>query len=353
MVTILILVAVALFGAVIFLLAKTNEYIGIIKGEENAQLENNRIGAWMMLAFGIGFTGFVIWSGYYFKDRLLPPAASEHGEWIDQMFNVTLLLTGIVFFATQLALFYFAWKYQHKKDSKAYYYPENNKLEMWWTIIPAIVMTVLVTIGLYRWFQIFSPVPSNANVVEIIGKQFNWLVRYPGPDGDLGKKDYKLIDDQNPVGIDFNDPKSLDDFMPGEIHFLINQPVLLKIGSRDVIHDVGLTHFRIKMDAVPGTPTQFWFVPTITTDSMRKIVHDSAFNYEMACDQLCGKGHWSMKMLVFVDTRAEYDSWIKKQQSFFDTQIKGTDEEKKFKSVSEKNRSAPAEPKSINPVAKL
>lgn len=115
MVTILILVALALFGAVVFLLAKTNEYIGIIKGDENAQLENNRIGAWMMLGFGIAFTVFVIWSAYYFKDRLLPPAASEHGEWIDQMFNVTLILTGIVFFATQIALFYFCLEIPAKK----------------------------------------------------------------------------------------------------------------------------------------------------------------------------------------------------------------------------------------------
>src|ERR1700729_3281587 len=144
MVTILILVAVALVGVVIFLLAKTNEYIAMIKGDEESQLENNRIGAWMMLAFGIGFVIFVIWSADYFKDRLLPPAASEHGVWIDQMFNVTLLFTGIVFFATQIALFYFVWRYRQRKDTKAYYYPENNKLEMWWTIIPAVVMTVLV-----------------------------------------------------------------------------------------------------------------------------------------------------------------------------------------------------------------
>src|SRR5690606_31742012 len=139
--------------------------------------------------------------------------------------------------------------YQHKDEKRAYYYPHNNKLEIVWTMIPAVVMAILVFAGWKTWANITSAAPADAVVVEVMGKQFSWLVRYPGADGKLGEANVHLIDATNEIGVDFSDPNAMDDFMPREIHVPKGKPVLFKIRSRDVIHSVFLPHFRVKMDA--------------------------------------------------------------------------------------------------------
>jgi cytochrome c oxidase subunit 2 len=232
-------------------------------------------------------------------------------------------------------LFYFCWAYFHRKGRRAVYYPENNKLEMWWTIIPAIVLTGLVIIGIYRWFQITGPEPKDSMVVEITGQQFLWNYRFPGADGQLGNQEFEYIDGVNKVGIDFNDGAAKDDFMATEMHVVVGKPVLLRIRSKDVIHDVGIPYFRVKMDAVPGLITRFWFIPTVTTEEMRKKLNNPDFNYEIACDQLCGKGHYGMKGMVVVETQQQFDVWAAKQQSFYEANVKGTDEEKRFAELTE------------------
>lgn len=340
--SVLVVLAIALFALVIFQLAKTTEFVAMLRGDEKTRLESDRINARLMIVFMVAGMIALFWSVGYFKKYMILNAASVHGEWIDSMFNVTLFFTGIVFVLTQIALFYFAWRYKHKQGRKALYYPENNKLEMWWTVIPAIVLTTLVVIGLYRWFQITGPEPKDSYVVEITGKQFNWMLRYPGKDGKLGNNQFEYITEGNGVGIDFNDPNSKDDFMPNEMHLVVNKPVLLKIKSRDVIHDVGIPWFRVKMDAVPGITTRFWFTPTVTTKDMAKKTGNPDFIYEIACDQLCGKGHFGMKGTVVVETQEEFDKWAASQPSFYETVIKGTDEEKKFAQISEELKSAEA-----------
>ena len=255
-----------------------------------------------------------------FKDRLLPVAACKTGENYDSMFKVTLIVTGIVFFLTQAILFWFCFKYQAKEKRTAFYFPHNNKLEIIWTTIPAIAMAILVAIGLRNWFDVTSVAPPEATIVEVVGKQFNWIVRYPGRDNELGKRDFRKINDANNVlGLDWSDPHNMDDIIMqnGELHVVVNKPVKLLICSRDVIHDVGLPHFRMKMDAVPGITTTLWFTPTITTDSMKSITHNPDFVYEIACDQLCGKGHYSMRGTIIVQTQQEYDKWMASQPTYY------------------------------------
>lgn len=338
--TALVVIAIVLFALVIFQLAKTTEFVAILRGEEKTHLESDRINSRLMMVFLILGMIAMFWSLDYFMEDMVLHAASVHGEWIDSMFNWTLFFTGIAFLFTQIGLFYFAWKYKHTKGRKALYYPENNKLEMWWTVIPAIVLTALVVIGLYRWFQITGPEPKDSMVVEITGKQFNWMLRYAGKDGVIGANQYEYITEGNGVGIDFNDPASKDDFMPTEMHLVVNKPVLLKIKARDVIHDVGIHWFRVKMDAVPGITTRFWFTPTVTTAEMRKKTGNPDFVYEIACDQLCGTGHFGMKGTIVVETQEEFDKWAATQQPFYDQAIKGTVEEKKFAELSEKLKQA-------------
>jgi len=255
-----------------------------------------------------------------FKDRMLPVAACNTGVNYDSMFNVTVLVTGIVFFITQGVLFWYCFKFQSTEKRTAFFFAHNNKLELIWTTIPAIAMAALVAIGLKNWFDVTSPAPPNAIVVEVMGKQFNWMIRYPGKDNELGKRDFRKISDANNVmGLDWNDPHNMDDIISqnGELHVVVNKPVKLLINSRDVIHDVGLPHFRLKMDAVPGITTTLWFTPTITTDSMKVITKNPDFVYEIACDQLCGKGHYSMRGTVIVQTQADYDKWMAGQQTYY------------------------------------
>jgi cytochrome c oxidase subunit 2 len=137
----------------------------------------------------------------------------------------------------------------------------------------------------------------------------------------LGKKYFKNVspENNNPAGQLWDDPANQDDvFVEQEMHLVVNKPVKLVIGAKDVIHDVGLVHFRMKMDAVPGTPTTMWFTPKYTTKQMKEKTGNPDFVYEISCDQMCGKGHWSMRGTIVVETQEEFDAWMagKKPQYF-------------------------------------
>jgi len=264
----------------------------------------------------LGLVG-VYWCNELFKGKILGESASVHGEKIDTMLYITLALTGVVFVLTQIVLFWFAFKYQYSEKRKAYYFPHNNKLEVIWTVVPAIALTVLVGFGLYYWFKITGDAPKDSIVVEITGKQFGWIYRYPGKDNVFGKRYYKNINDakQDVLGMIWEDKFSHDDIIDLQKMYIVkDRPVKLIINSRDVIHDVGLAHFRMKMDAVPGTPTTMWFTPKFTTKEMKEKLNDPDFVYEISCDQMCGKGHYTMRGIIEVVTQEEYDLWLIKQK---------------------------------------
>jgi cytochrome c oxidase subunit 2 len=316
----IIITLIILVFVIIYQIGKASEYATVLRGEDKVKEQTNKtIAALMLVMFVLGVWG--IWECHkIFEDRLLPVASSRTGVNYDFMFNITTLVTGIVFFLTQAVLFWFCFKFQSSDKRTTFFFPHNNRLEIIWTTIPAIAMAILVAIGLKNWFDVTSPAPANATVVEVVGKQFNWLIRYPGKDNELGKRDFRKINDaDNVLGLDWTDPHNMDDIIipTGELHVVVNQPVKLLIGSRDVIHDVGLTHFRLKMDAVPGITTTLWFTPTITTDSMKKITKNPDFVYEISCDQMCGKGHYSMRGIVVVETQAQHDAWLINQQSYY------------------------------------
>ncbi len=311
--TFFIVVILALGFIITFQIAKASEYVGIMRGEEKSKKQTNKINAFLLLAFLIlGMIG-VYYCNERLKGKILGAPASDHGVHIDTMLYITIAITGVVFFITQIALFWFSFKYQQSDTRKAYYYPHNNKLELIWTVIPAIALTVLVGFGIYYWFKITGEAPKDAMVVEVTGSQFKWEFRYPGKDKILGKKYYKNIDEaNNQLGQLWDDPANHDDiYISGEpMHLVVNRPVKLVIGAKDVIHDVGLAHFRMKMDAVPGTPTTMWFTPTKTTKQMREETNNPAFMFEISCDQMCGKGHTNMRGEIIVENQEEYDAWI-------------------------------------------
>jgi cytochrome c oxidase subunit 2 len=113
----------------------------------------------------------------------------------------------------------------------------------------------------------------------------------------------------------WDDQLSHDDVVSTEKLVLVKgKAVKLVIGSRDVIHDVGLSHFRMKMDAVPGIPTTMWFTPAYTTKEMKEITKNPNFVYEISCDQMCGNNHFSMRGIIEVVTQEEYDVWMATQK---------------------------------------
>jgi len=319
----LTIAAVVLIFVVIFQIAKASEYVSVLKGEEVSRKQNNKINGFLMVVFLVlGLVGVWYCNDLLFHKTLLAhDAASVEGARVDSMLWVTLAVTGIVFIATQVVLFVFAYKYQEDANRKVVFFAHSTKLELIWTVIPAIALTVLVVIGLRNWFLFTGEPPKNAMVVEVTGKQFGWIYRYPGKDGSFGKKYFKNIDNaSNSLGLIWDDELAQDDIVMEQTVYLVKgKPVKFVLGSRDVIHDVGLTHFRLKMDAVPGIPTTMWFTPKYTTKEMKEITGNPNFQYEISCDQMCGNGHYSMKGVIEVVDQEEFDAIMAKQKPYYYT----------------------------------
>lgn len=357
--TALIITAILILLTVIVVqIGKVTELAAKIRGEEDVQeSQNKRQGGYLML-FMVGFLVFSIGSAIYYKNYMLGygphEAASAHGTSLDYIFNVTLFFTGIVFVITQILLFYFAYKYKSVKGRKASFIVHDNRLEVVWTLIPAIVMTFLVVGGLDVWNEVMSDVseddisvlvPEAENEyleIEGTGYQFAWHLRYPGADGKLGTRDYKQISGTNPLGQVWTDKKNMDDFHPSEIVLPVGKKVRVRITARDVLHNFYLPHFRVKMDAIPGLPTHFVFTPEKTTEEYRQSLREypeyqvadpddpekqlwETFDYELACAELCGAGHFSMRRVVKVVSMEEYKAWLEGQQSYYMSTIRGSD----------------------------
>jgi cytochrome c oxidase subunit 2 len=315
MLNLILVVAVILILAILISVFRVTTLVGIAKGEsKNDVPSSNKLNAVLLVLFLVaGLIGFFYYSFGGLDEDFVMPIASEHGFVTERLFWITMAITGFVFIVTQIFLFGFAYKYQHKKENKAHYYPHNNKLEYIWTAVPALVLAVLIISGWKAWVNITGPAPEDAEVVEVMGYQYAWAVRYPGADMRLGDYDYKKIDVTNQMGIDFSDKSAFDDFIPLEFHIPKGKPVLLKIRARDVIHSVFMPHFRLQMNAVPGMPTHFWFVPTKSTAEMREETGNPEFNYELVCNKICGKGHFAMRYVVVVDEPEDYKKWYSEQ----------------------------------------
>ncbi len=317
MTNILIALGIFLLLIILYFVFKIQSLISVMKGShEKRGGMSNKVNAILFPIFLVtGFLG-IYWSFTSASKDFLPESASEHGVLTDSLFWITMSIITLAMVVTHILLFYFSFKYQYKENRKAEFFPDNTKLEIIWTIIPAVVMAGLVFSGLKIWTDITAPAPENAVTLEIKGKQFGWQVRYGGSDGKIGSYDYRLIDATNTFGMDFTDKANFDDFVPREIRLPKGKPVQFKIRAVDVLHSVFLPHFRQKMDAVPGMPTTFHFVPKYTTAEMREITGNPKFNYELACTEICGRGHFAMRMIVVVEEEDDYNKWYNEQTSW-------------------------------------
>lgn len=312
--TLIFLVAV-LIVATLVQITRVSELLSAIKKKDTNSVtdSNNKTQGILFLVVGSGFILFVVWQMIAWNHLLLPPASSVHGAEIDSLMKVSMGLILIVFFTLTPILFFFAYKYRGKKGNTAYFFAHNNKLEVVWTVIPTIILTVLIVYGLRTWERSMNPDLSNAKVIEIYAEQFKWTARESGIDNMLGKSNYTLVTDRNALGVDMDDSHSNDDKIVREVHLVVDKPVLLKFRAKDVIHSAFLPHFRVQMNCVPGLSTQFAFTPTKTTAEM-KDQEGNDFEYVLLCNKICGAAHYNMQMSFVVETQQEYDIWIASQK---------------------------------------
>jgi cytochrome c oxidase subunit 2 len=237
------------------------------------------------------------------KTWWFPPPVSTHGMEYDAQFMRTLVITGIIFFLAQIALGYVIMRFRDN-GGRASYSHGNNKMEALWTSATAVLFIGLVLMGTRIWASVhFVEAPADAIPIEVLGKQFAWSFRYPGPDGKFGRTDLKLINDANgnPFGLDDKDPASKDDIVSGSLKVPAGKSIKLILHSRDVIHNFFVRELRLKQDIVPGMEIPFHFQA------------DVIGTYEIPCSELCGLGHHQMRSTLQVLSPADFDKWKQEQ----------------------------------------
>jgi cytochrome c oxidase subunit 2 len=253
----------------------------------------------------------IIWlitlvSTYFFaaKTWWLPHGASASAQWIDGQFALTYVLMGIVFLAAQLSLGWLVWRYRDQGSSHPVKYTHGNtKLELIWTTLTAVLFIGLNLMGSSVWAaERFAPAAPGSLPVEVTGMQFAWYFRYAGADGKFGASNPKLMDpsagSEAAIGLETSDPASKDDVVTGTMYLPVNREVDLRLRAVDVIHSFFIPSFRFKQDAVPGLEIRMHFTPTEIGD------------YEIACAELCGLGHYKMHGMVHVVSAEDFDKWI-------------------------------------------
>lgn len=311
---ILILAAAALWQ-----LVRVVELAAKLKGVDPNKVteRDNRMNGRFWLIFMILMWVTSLWQLWAYSDDLLPESASEHGVEIDWLMNFNMIIIWTVFLLTNTMLFFMAWKYYGRDGQRATYYPHNNKLEMLWTGVPAVVLFIIIFFGIRLWNSTMAPADPSVRIVEIYAEQFKWTARYSGEDNKLGKSNYRMILGVNVLGVDSTDLASKDDVIIGDTLYLpVNEEINFRMRSQDVIHSAYFPHFRAQMNVVPGMETFFHFKPTKTTAQMRDITGNPEFDYVLLCNKICGASHYKMQMKIYVGERAEYDAFIARHPKF-------------------------------------
>lgn len=350
MTTLLILIVVLLLAIALWQLTKIFDLTQVGENVNNSEIaddNDNKVNGYLMFAF-LGFiyitTILCVWN--YGDLPLMKDSASEHGPLVDNLMAISFILIFIVQTITQALLHYFAFKYKGKEGQKALYFADNNKLELIWSSIPAIVLAGLILYGLYSWNDIMyvdKEDEQDAIVIELYAQQFKWDARYSGADNVLGKANVRFIEGVNSLGVDMADPNAQDDFVTSELHIPKGKRVIFKMRSQDVLHSAYMPHFRAQMNCVPGMVTQFSFIPTVTTAEMREkpamvekvarinelrakksetlvasgqtALDPYTFDYLLLCNKICGTSHYNMQMKIVVDTPEDFKKWLKDKET--------------------------------------
>ncbi|MEC5164326.1 cytochrome c oxidase subunit 2 [Flavobacterium sp. PL11] len=346
MTSLLVIIVLVLLAVALWQLTKIFDLTQVGANPDRSEIatdDDNNVQGYLMFGFLAFLYIFSIYGLFKWGPLVLHTPASEHGFEVDRLMNITWLLIFIVQAITQVLLHYFAFKYRGNKDRKALFFADNNKLELIWSGIPAVVLAGLILYGLYAWTNImFVDEDEDTIIIEVYAQQFNWKIRYAGEDNVLGKANVRLIEGVNSLGVDMADPYSQDDIVvTTELHIPKGKKVQFKMRSQDVLHSAYFPHFRAQMNVVPGMITQFAFTPVLTTAEYRelpymieKVAHINdlrakksvgliakgetaldpyAFDYLLLCNKICGASHYNMQMKVIVDTPEDYKKWLSEQ----------------------------------------
>ena len=252
----------------------------------------------------LGSVGMFVSKHWWF-----PESISEHGGAVDRQFNITIVVCGIAFAAAQVGLGWVVWKYRDSSAAtRATYSHGNNRLEVVWTVVTAVVFISLAIMGQRVWASLhLHAAPAGSYTVEVVAQQFSWNFHYHGKDNVFGRTDPKLIDDSalNYVGLDDTDPNAKDDSVVSTLVVPVNRPVELILKSKDVTHSFFVPQLRFKQDLVPGMAIPVHF----TVNKIGK--------YELACAELCGMNHYKMKSYMLVLPENEFNELVNLPQDKF------------------------------------
>jgi cytochrome c oxidase subunit 2 len=245
----------------------------------------------------------------------LPELASTHGGQIDGLIGWTHVFMLVLFVGWGSFFVYTLFRFHRSRNPVANYAGVKSHTSSYLEAGVAVVeMILLFGFAIPIWAARVDRIPpeSESLVVQVTGEQFAWNVHYPGPDGKFGRTDIKLLDLQsNPLGIDRSDPAAKDDVTTlNQLYLPVNKPIIVKLRSKDVIHSFGVPELRVKQDAIPGLTIPIWFVANVTTEEMRTRLGKPEFQYEIACAQLCGLGHYRMRGFVTVQTAEDFRKWM-------------------------------------------
>ncbi|HEV7550628.1 MAG TPA: cytochrome C oxidase subunit II [Candidatus Angelobacter sp.] len=239
-----------------------------------------------------------------------PAGASATSDSIDRQFRIAFWVFGALFVLGHLVLIYVLSKRPHA-DGKI---PSGSwRLEITWTLAITIIFFWFNISGEHLWSRMM---PANHMMaaekqpgeieIEVTGAQFQWYFRYPGSDGVFGRTDAQKFAkpaEGNALGIDPGDPAGRDDILATAMVVPVGRDVHLHLRAQDVVHSLFIPAMRFKQDTVPGMEIHSHFTPT------------QIGNYEIACAELCGLGHYRMRALVRVVSKDDFEKWIKAQEA--------------------------------------
>jgi len=208
----------------------------------------------------------------------LPESITTTAPAIDRLFYTVLAITSVVFVLVQATLLIFLIRYRHRPGHRAAYTHGNNLIEIIWTVIPAGILVFLAMYSQRVWSQVRGTPPPPDLEVEITAEQFAWNIRYAGPDGQ-----FNTTDDITTIN---------------QLHLPVHQTVLIDLKSKDVIHSFFVPQFRMKQDTVPGLTGHMWISATKTG------------NFEIACAELCGLGHYRMRGALTIESPEAFQAWL-------------------------------------------
>ena len=242
----------------------------------------------------------------------LPDTITAHARQVDAQYRLTLWVTGVIFLLAHGALGYAVFKFGGKRSKAAAHIRGNQRWELLWTVAATVLFVGLTFMGYAVWAEArfteaaSRPPDEDRLIVEVVGQQFVWNMRYPGPDGKFGPTKIELIDDflGNPLGVDRDHPDGKDDIIVPRMAVPVNRQVELQLKSKDVLHNYFVPELRIKLDTVPGITGTLRFTP------------DKTGTYEIVCSELCGLGHYKMRSFLDVKTAEEYEQWLVEQAEF-------------------------------------